>query len=201
MNGRALGHESISVWRHYDAALESAALIAAISRARFTDREPLYALLYRCELHLIDLLHDFAYNGRRAIELAEEYEVGIIDHAKGVKLPGFGETHVQLEIMEESRPLADQSVWWVLGRIIHSRSLTIHYFEDPEVGTEWARAPNITEYRTPIAFAVRSDYDGLDERHYAKVESLVAGFLALRGRFAKALVAAGAPVSTHWAYL
>jgi hypothetical protein len=89
----------------------------------------------------------------------------------------------------------------VLGRIIHSRELHIHYFEDPEVGTEWMAAPNITEYRVPMAFSVRSDFDGPEELHFAKIESLVAGYLAMRGRFRKALSAIGVPDSGPWSFL
>lgn len=166
-----------------------------------TDREPLYALVSRQKLELTDCLHLFAYNARRAIELAEEYEPGTLGHAQGIELRGYGQTEIKLELMEDAQPLADKSLWWVLGRIIHARELKIHELEDPEVGTPWAAAPRITMYWTPIAFSVRSDYDGPDERHFVETDRLLAAFLALRDRFVAALKVVGIATDRHAMFL
>ena len=197
MNGT---REHLALWRHHEAAVESAATLLALCRCRMTDRESLFALHVRQQLQLVDLLHQFSYNARRAIELAEEYEPGTIDHAKGVSVRPGRFDRIHLEIEEDAHPLVDQSVWWVLGRIIHARELEIHYLEDAEVGTEWAAAPHITEYSTPIAFSVRSDFDGPDERHFILVEELLASFLALRHRFASAFHSAGFPIEERSLY-
>lgn len=179
--------QHLSLWRHFDAAMNAAATIAAISRCTMTDREPLYPLVSRQELQLIDQLHGFAYNARRAIELADDYEKGILNHAKGINLPGFAETHATLRFDEEPEPLADRSLWWFLGRIVHSRELKIRPATRPQVGSIWAGAPNITVYQNAIALAVRSDYDEPDETHLAKIDELLQGFLALRTRLERAI--------------
>jgi len=194
MNGT---RENLDVWRHYEAAAEAAASLLALSRCRTTDREPAHALHLRQRLQLIDLLHTFAYNARRAIELAEQLETGTISHAQSISVRPYGRVDIELEIMEDARPLADQSVWWILGRIIHARELNIHYLEDAEVGTEWAPKPHITVYSMPVAFSVRSDHDGPEERHFVLIAELLAAYLALRGRFVKAMHAAGYPLEEH----
>jgi hypothetical protein len=192
MNGvNSESRRRVALWRHYEAALDRAALITALCRCKTTDREPLDALRGRQRLQLADLLYEFCYYTRRALELAEQYEPGILEHAMQVKLPGFGERTLELEIGEDAVELVDESLWWVLNRVIHSRQLSIHDAEDAEVGTKWSPAPNITMYYTPAAFGVRSDRDEPDKLHWVRIERLIEAFLALRSRFARALNAVG----------
>jgi hypothetical protein len=191
MNGR---REDLALWRHYEAAAEAAASVVALSRSTMTDREPLYSLNSRQRLQLVDLLHAFAYNGRRTIELADELEPGTVDLAKAMSVRPYEVHKVELEIGEDAQPLTDESLWWVLGRIIHARELRIHYKEDAEVGTEWAAAPDITMYWTAAAFSVRSDYDGADDRHCVLIDDLVAAYVILKDRIGKAIAAAGFPL-------
>ena len=185
MNARS--HENLNLWRHLNAAADAAALLAALTRYRVTDREAMHALTTRQEYQLLDLLHTFAYNARRSIELADEYDGGLRDRAANFSLPGIGESEIQLGIGEDAVPLTDQSLWWVLGRIIHSRELRVHALEDAEVGNRG----RVSMYQTPVAFSVRSDHDKPGIVHFAKIERLLEAFLLLTGRFENALKAAG----------
>jgi hypothetical protein len=185
MNGKS--HEQLNLWRHLSAAADAAALLVALVRFKVTDREPLYVLTTRQQYQLVDLLHNFAYNARRAIELADEYEPGVRARAEFVRLVGFEETHVDLGIGQDALPLTDKSLWWVLGRIIHSRELRVHSKEDVDVGYRG----RITMYQTPIVFSVRSDHDRSDVQHYARLERLLEAFLALTESFEVALGNAG----------
>ena len=67
------------ITKHREAALNAGALIVAIARCSLNAREPLYRLHDRQARRLIDLLHEFAFHARKAIELAERFEPGIID--------------------------------------------------------------------------------------------------------------------------
>jgi hypothetical protein len=174
---------STALVRHYVAALDAGAMMVAISRTRLTDREPLWAVHTRLRQRLVELIHDFCFNARKAIELAEEYVPGMIDHADGILLPGYGESGVKLDLMRGVEPLANQSLWWLLGRVIHSRQLAARDQEDVEVGTKWKAAPGITVYRTLVAFEVRSERDGLDQRHLVYVDRPVEAFFALGEKF------------------
>ncbi|WP_337171750.1 hypothetical protein [Gemmatimonas aurantiaca] len=191
MNGHS--HEHLNLWRHLDAAADAAATLAALVRFRVTDREPIFVLKIRQQYQLVDLLHTFAYNARRAIEIANDYNPGIRQHADFIKLTGFEETHVELGIGEDARPLAEKSLWWVLNRIVHSRELQVYKKEEAEVG----HRGRIIMYQTPVVFAVRSDFDGSDVQHYAKFERLLEAFLALTEKFEETLAAAGFEVRLY----
>ncbi len=198
MNGKL---QDLALWRHHEAAIEAAAFLLAIARCRVTDREPAIGFVERQRLQAIDLLHEFSYNARRAIELAEAHDKGIIAQATKLSVRPPNRPNVQLAIEDDEHELADESLWWVLGRIIHSQELRIHYREEAEVGTEWAAAPSITEYQTAVAFAVRSHYDGADARHFVLIEELLCSFLQLRERIAAACQVMGFPMDTKSMFL
>jgi hypothetical protein len=193
--------EDVALWRHHEAAVEAAAALLAFSRCQVTDREPAYALTLRQRLQAIDLLHTFGYNARRAIELADTHEPGTIKHAKAIVVHPRDPRKLDLAIDEDAKELTDESLWWVLGRIIHSQELTIHYRDEARVGTEWAAAPNLTIYRTPIAFAVRSDFDGPLDCHYVVFDDLLTSFAGLRERVAAACMLIGFPIESQSPFL
>jgi hypothetical protein len=179
-----------ALWRHYDAAIDKGAILVAVARCRLTDREPLYRLRRRHHVQLVELLHEFCYHARKAIELADTVQPGAISHAKEISLLGYGETSTELD-MDHTVGLASESLWWVLGRIIHSREVAVHEREEIEVGSRWAAAPRLTSYVSPIVFSVRSDHDAPEERHFVHAERLVECFLALQDRLDKAIQSLG----------
>jgi len=113
----------------------------------------------------------------------------MIDHATRINMPGYNERVAEMG-MEGSVPLADESLWWVLGRVIHSRDVLVREREVVEVSSAWAAAPHTTSYWSPVVFAVSSDRDGGMDRHHVQAERVVETFLALRQRFDRALLAA-----------
>ncbi len=191
MNGYP--HEHLNLWRHINAAADAAATLAALVRFRVTDRELTYTLRFRQQYQLVDLLHTFAYNARRAIEIADDYKAGVQQHAESITLVGFDETHVNLGIGDDAQPLTDKSLWWVLNRIVHSRELLVHEREDAEVG----HRGRIKMYQTPVVFSVRSDFDRGDVQHFVRFERLIEAFLALTEKFEEALHAAGFEVRLY----
>jgi len=173
---------------HYSKALDAAALILALARCRLTDREPAHVLQARQNEHLLQLVHDFCFHARKAIELANA-ETGAIAFAQVLQLHGFGETEVRLDLEGKALPLVDQSLWWVLGRVIHSQEAVVESHTDVALGSEWASEPNLTEYETPVAFGVRSDRDGQESVHYFLTERLVEAFLHVAPAIEQAVAA------------
>lgn len=177
----------LALHQHRNGALDAAAHLLAICRAPITDREPLYRLRSRQLASAQELIHTFAYHARKTLELSADYEVDIVEHAKSISVRGYAEELLEMDDLGGTVPLAGQSFWWVLGRIIHSRELQVLDHERIEVGTEWAAAPNITCYWTSVGFAVRSDHDGPSERHYVRIERLLESFVALQDKIARAV--------------
>lgn len=114
-----------AMWRFHDAALERAALIYTFARSTNEDTAEGYSIYGRQLVMLIDLVHEFCFNARRAIERAERYRPGVIASVQALKVH-YGETELDLSPYESpSRiPLSQESFWWVLGRIIHSKETT-----------------------------------------------------------------------------
>jgi hypothetical protein len=178
----------LAIWRHHEASLEKASLLVALSRCRMTDREPLFELRARQGVQLIELLHEFCYHARKTIEIAETYKSGAINNAKTITMLGYDEwPQADLDIGEDAVPLTDQSLWWLLGRVIHSQEITVHEQQEAEVGSKWAAAPNITCYWTPTVLSVRSGFDGPDKRHYVYAERLVEAYCLMNNTLGEAL--------------
>lgn len=178
----------LALWRHYEAAQENGGLLVALARHRVTDREPLYELRARQSAQLLELLHDFSYHARKTLELAEAHRPGIVERAKVVQLLKHG-PEADLGI-EDPVPLTDQSLWWLLGRVIHSRAVTIHERHDVVVGSPWAAPPRTTSYWTLAVVGVQSDLDGPDATHCFYVEQLVEAFCLMHDAIREALEAA-----------
>jgi hypothetical protein len=178
----------LALWRHYEAARERAATLVALSRYRATDREPLYVLHTRQHHQLIDALHDFCYHARKTLELAEQHRPGILERANNMRLLRNGG---ELDLgIDGPVVLADRTLLWMLGRVIHSQDVGICAREEIDIGSPWAAAPKTTSYWPMVAVGVRSDFDEPNDYHYVSIEQLVEAFCRLDDSIHEALDAA-----------
>ncbi len=69
-----------AMWWFHDAALERAALIYTFACSKNEDTPEGYAVYGRQLPMLVDLVHEFCFNARRAIERAERYRPGVIQN-------------------------------------------------------------------------------------------------------------------------
>ncbi len=117
-----------AMWRFHDAALERAALIYTFARSTNEDTPEGCAIYGRQLPMLIDLVHEFCFNARRAIERAEKCRPGIIASLQMLKVHDDKQVLALSELDHpKSIPLTQESFWWVLGRIIHSKETQIMY--------------------------------------------------------------------------
>jgi hypothetical protein len=145
--------------------LDLAALIAALASAR-ADDEKLERLAERQDAQLADLLHDFAFLGRKLIELTEREGLGAASRAKKKSLfcsregPDEGDDDIAM-----------LSIWDAFGRIIHSDTLVVKRGHVPQ--------PDGNPH--PIAsawgFNVTSDRDRPGTHHFVFIEFLLAEYL------------------------
>ncbi len=125
---------------------------------------------------LIDLVHEFCFNARRAIERAEKYRPGIIARLQAYKAHGSTDELVLSNIDRTFHPepiyLTNESFWWILGRIIHSKETEVIYRTVKVVFTNEATGQHYT-IKQPAAFGFSSDRDGEKINHYVEFEALV----------------------------
>ncbi|MBK7975294.1 MAG: hypothetical protein IPK07_19090 [Deltaproteobacteria bacterium] len=167
-----------ALWRFHDAALEKAALILAIARSEMSDVWGYSDLKFRQTIALYDLLHEFAYSTRKAIERTETMAPGIIQKAKATPVHR-GRTEFPCESWNpgETIALVQESFWWVVNRIMHStETLVVDYVarvefhEASRTGQHWA-------VEQPRVFGFRSDYDQEQNLHHVHTESFVMAYV------------------------
>lgn len=168
---------STAMWRFHDAALERAALIYTFARSTHEDVPPAYTLYPRQLVMLIDIVHEFCFNARRAIERDEKYRPGVIAGAQALHVH-HGRTELSLsEIDNPARlPLTQESFWWVMGRIIHSRETQVMYRTVDIVVTNQTTGRHHS-IRQPVAFGFSSDKDPNSMDHYVELEALALGYV------------------------
>ena len=167
-----------AMWRFHDAALERAALIYTFARSTNEDTPDGYAIYVRQLPMLIDLVHEFCFNARRAIERAEKYRPGIIASLQATKVH-YGKQELALSELDHptSIPLTQESYWWVLGRIIHSKETQVVY-RTVEVVITNKQTGRHHCIRQPVAFGFSSDRDSARINHYIELESFVTPYVA-----------------------
>jgi hypothetical protein len=179
LNSRITVHDaqSTAMWRFHDSALERAALIYTFARST-TEDIPAGALIYSRQLvMLIDLVHEFCFNARRAIERAEKYLPGTIEYAQALKVHNARKEIVLSKYEHPDRlPLTEQSLWWVLGRIIHSKDTQVIYRTVDVVVTN-SRTGQRFSVMQPAAFAFASDRDDPKVDHYVDIELLATVYI------------------------
>jgi hypothetical protein len=162
-----------SVRRYREQALNAAALIAALATARLDGPTRLRDLADRQDDQLADLLHDFAYKARKAIELAIRAGAPIREVAEANSIMGIPQ-HESKDKAEDDDELGMYSLLFVLGRIIHSDHFTVERGQVPlNVGE------TVIHHEAPWGFIVRSDRDAPTASHFIFIEFLMERFLAL----------------------
>lgn len=184
-----------AMWRFHDAALERAALIYTFARSTNEDTPEGYVIYSRQLPMLIDLVHEFCFNARRAIERAEKYRPGIIASLQTLKVH-YGKQELALSELDhpKSIPLTQESYWWVLGRIIHSKETQVMYRTVEVVVTD-KQAGRHHCIRQPIAFGFSSDKDSDRINHYIELESFVTPYVGgISHQISEAISARNNPV-------
>ena len=155
--------------RYRDRATGDAALIAAVISARFELDDPLSAFRARHDDQLHDLLHSFAFNARKMIELARSISPQVSALANQEGITGFT---IQARQIGQSK---SYSFLFVLNRIIHSDALVISR-ADVLIGPEEADI----SHQLPFAILVQSDWDTRrDERHFVTLQGLLERFITI----------------------
>jgi len=178
-----------ALWRFHDAALEKAALILAIARSEMADLPRYSDLKFRQTITLYDLLHEFSYNVRKALERAETLTPGIIAKARSTPVHR-GRTEFRREFWDpdETIALVQKPFWWVVNRIIHStETVVVDYiarFEFDETspsGRHWS-------VEQPEVFGFRSDLDEEEGLHHVHTESFVMTYVHMLSRDVEAAI-------------
>lgn len=166
-----------AIWRLHEAALDRATLIYTFTRSTSEDTPTGYTIYSRQLPMLIDLVHEFCFYARRAIERTEKYRPGIIANLRVLNLHA-GKPELSLSKWDHpsSIALTQESFWWVLGRIIHSKETQIIYRTVDVVITNQSSGRHHT-ISQPIAFEFSSDYDNDLICHYIELESFVALYI------------------------
>lgn len=166
-----------AMWRFHDAALERAALIYTFARSTNEDT-PEGSVIYGRQLPmLIDFVHEFCFNARRAIERAEKYRPGIIESLQTLKVH-YGKQELALSELDHPKSIAltQESYWWVLGRIIHSKETQVMY-RTVEVVVTNKQTGRHHCIRQPVAFGFSSDRDSDRINYYIELESFVTPYV------------------------
>lgn len=158
-----------ALWRFRDRALEQAATILALVRSSKTDREPLYGLHDRQIIQLSTLLHDFSFNTRKAIELAEREQPGVVQAAKTARLKSAGTTLQPDDGDIRSITLTAESFWWIICRLVHSTDTVVGQTSETDVDYRG----RIRSKFMPRFFGFQSDLDSGPTSHYISVEDFL----------------------------
>lgn len=166
-----------AMWRFHDAALERATLIYTFSRSTIEDTPNACAIYDRQLPMLIDLVHEFCFNARRAIERAAKYRPDLIERLQELKANN-GKSVLVLSPSDIPNEIAltQESFWWVLGRIIHSKETQVIYRTVDVVITD-SRTGRLYTVRQPVAFGFSSDRDSDRIDHFIELESFVAAYV------------------------
>jgi hypothetical protein len=154
-----------SIKRYRNKALDTAALIAALSTARAL--QPAYDVLSeRQDEQLHDLIHDFAFSARKLVELVNREQLSSAPYT----------TRTTLFCSKEGDPddplgITMFSLRDVFGRIIHSDAFKVERGHVPQ--PDGNPAPE----KTAWGFYVRSDRDAEGQSHFIFIEFLLDEFL------------------------
>ncbi len=166
------------VRRYREQALNAAAIMAALATSRIDDHSALHALATRQDDLLSDLVHDFAFKARKLIELADQAGLALRELAErsSIAVTPQGDTIHADEVMETC------SLWFILGRIIHSRQFAIERVPVPMYVGE-----SVVYHKAPWGFVVQSDRDEPGQQHFVFLEFLLENFVDLDEQLQEAL--------------
>ena len=166
-----------ALWRFHNAALERAVFVYTCARSTIEGTPAGFTVYERQLVMLIDLVHEFCFNARRAIERADRYRPGTLADAQRLRVHS-SEAELKLSDfdMPKTIPLTQESFWWVLGRIIHSKETHVVY-RTLDIVIDDERTGNHHSIEQPVAFGFSSDRDSDHIDHYVLLESLVMPYL------------------------
>lgn len=171
-----------AMWRFHDAALERATLIYTFARSTTEDTPTAYAIYRRQLPMLIDIVHEFCFNARRAIERAEKHQPGLIASLQELKT-NYGKSELALSELDTPKSIAltQESFWWVLGRIIHSKETQVIYRTVDVIFTDQRTGRHHT-INQPVAFGFSSDRDSDRINHFIELESFALSYVGFASR-------------------
>ena len=154
-----------SINHYLERCYDTASLLAALSSARTDHPSALSLFSERQDEQIIELLHEFAFYGRKLFELVKREGWASAEHAHRPS----SAAHVELA----DGDLADTelSVWDIFGRLIHSDRVTIDRSPTP------APDGNETIGESAWAFNVVSDKDKKGSSTLVFLEFLLGEFL------------------------
>ena len=161
-----------ALWRFREQTLKHGAVILALARSSKKDREPLYALHDRQIIHLSRLLHEFSFNARKAIELAEQRQQGVVQAAKTARLRSAGKTMQPDDCDNQTIVITTESFWWIICRLVHSTSANVYESCNTDVdyrGRLWSTF-------WPRFFNFSSDLDSPGKKHYISIDDFLECF-------------------------
>lgn len=168
---------STAMWRFHDAAMERATLIYTFARSTTEDTPEGYSVYLRQLPMLIDVVHEFCFNARKAIERAERYKPGIVRSLQGLNIH-LGQTELAFSELDHPKSVAltQESLWWIIGRIIHSKETYVAYRTVDVVVTNEKTGRHYS-IRQPAAFGFSSDRDSDRIDHYVDLQRLVSVYV------------------------
>lgn len=169
-----------AMWRYHDAALERAALIYTFARSTSEDSAVGVAIHTRQLAMLTSLVHEFCFNACLAIERAELRRPGIMADLQSLDLHGGKQ---ELVLMHPDYPktiaLTQQSYWWVLGRLLHSKQTHVVYrIVETVLPGEGGHSDRHRLINQPVAIGFASDRDSDRIDRYVELESLATLYVA-----------------------
>lgn len=150
-----------SINHYLERCYDTASLLAALSSARTDHPSALSLFSERQNEQIVELLHEFAFNGRKLFELGKREGWASAKHAHRPSIAA----HVELR--DGDLTDAKLSVWDVFGRLIHSDRVTIDRSATP------APDGNETIGESAWAFNVVSDKDKNDSSVLVFLEYLL----------------------------
>lgn len=166
-----------ALWRWYEDAMDKATLILAISRSYYVGLAGTYSVSLRQTTMLIDLLHEFSFVARKAIERSEEHFPGVVKYAKELTVHHPWTVQELAKNWPECPRLTEQKFWWVANRIIHSTETMIKERDMLFSERESSGTGQLTNLASPVCFGFQSDLDDSREMHFIHIESFVRAYV------------------------
>ena len=154
-----------SINHYLERCYDTASLLAALSSAHTDHPSALSLFSERQDEQIIELLHEFAFYGRKLFELVKREGWSSAKHVHRVSAAA----HV--EIADGDVEDVDMSLWDVFGRLIHSDRVTIERSATPTADG------NETIGESAWAFNVVSDKDKKGSSTLVFLEFLLGEFL------------------------
>jgi hypothetical protein len=155
-----------SIEHYLERALDKASLIAALATARSDEPSATERLAERQDAQLGEILHEFAFVGRKLIELAEREKLPAAKYALDPTVA------CAREGSSDDFPLVTMSLRDIFGRLIHSDRFKVDRAQVP------APDGNLTSGKAAWAFSVASDRDKHGAGTFVFIEFLLGEFLA-----------------------